>query len=259
MKNIVCDTNIWYDLSSGRVQQPDKEKYHLIATHINIDELAITPNLLIDYKLVQNTIISIFKNYQLAKYPNAIEYLIQLNKVEYDNSLFLSNYNEILTFTENIANDCIDPSKIHELEKYIVKRKEDLSQVANYLNIKKNKMNRSLKTIIRKNFISKEKYWKKNTIKETQKCIMDYVFYASSKKYTLGNDFDWSRVELFLHTVDYFIKDIVMTGRNINANDFYDFSNLVYVSPNDLYWTNEKYWIRVITDAGMSKYLYGHK
>lgn len=42
----------------------------------------------------------------------------------------------------------------------------------------------------------------------------------------------------------------------IQANDWYDFAILTYVQPGDKYWTREKRWLKLITEAGCSEYLY---
>lgn len=51
--------------------------------------------------------------------------------------------------------------------------------------------------------------------------------------------------------------ELCVSKMKIQANDLYDLSNLVYVSPGDKYWTKEKRWQRIIQDTvlGQGKYL----
>ena len=56
---IICDTNIWYDLGDGSLTFNDNNEHDLIATYINIFEVTNSNNIIDDYKKVRNAVIAI--------------------------------------------------------------------------------------------------------------------------------------------------------------------------------------------------------
>ncbi len=57
-------------------------------------------------------------------------------------------------------------------------------------------------------------------------------------------------------TLDVYFKTIETTKMKMQSNDWYDFSIMAYVQPGDKYWTHDKWWVRLIHEAGCEGYLY---
>lgn len=54
---------------------------------------------------------------------------------------------------------------------------------------------------------------------------------------------------------EFFIQ-IDTSTRKVKPNDWNDLINLIYVGPDDLYWTKEKRWNIIFKDAKMERYLF---
>jgi hypothetical protein len=65
-----------------------------------------------------------------------------------------------------------------------------------------------------------------------------------------------SQFELYNHVNNRFIEAIIAEKYIVQENDFEDLDNLLYVQPNDLYWTKEKRWKILIKGSNMGKYLF---
>ena len=77
-------------------------------------------------------------------------------------------------------------------------------------------------------------------------------------KPVVGVSLDWNRIELFLKTFDEWIRQLsIQPSLKIKPNDWNDLSNLVYVQPDSLYWTEDhKKTTEFIKDCGCGHYLY---
>jgi hypothetical protein len=98
---------------------------------------------------------------------------------------------------------------------------------------------------------------KYDTIETTKKFIKKvFVETPTNNQFTLSDDFDWSKIELFLYTLDSYFKELeVITTMKIYDNDWIDIFNMLYVTPNDKYFTKDGPWIKMIKSANMGKYL----
>ena len=67
---------------------------------------------------------------------------------------------------------------------------------------------------------------------------------------------DLGCIELLVKTMDYFFKELELSQQKMKPNDLADLSMLAYVQPGDQFWTNEKQWVRMITNAGCGDYLF---
>ena len=117
------------------------------------------------------------------------------------------------------------------------------------------KIREDVKKGIKKGEVSKSAYWSHDHSDFAKYVLSDLVQNMSIPKYSIPNDFDWDKIELFIKVFERFLKEIIMTKKVVKANDWYDVFNLIYVRKGDKYWTNEKYWLRLIDDSGMSRYL----
>lgn len=56
MTRIICDTMIWYNLSNGKLKNPDPNRYTLVCTYLSLMELAFSPNNFKKLNEVQDTV-----------------------------------------------------------------------------------------------------------------------------------------------------------------------------------------------------------
>lgn len=63
------------------------------------------------------------------------------------------------------------------------------------------------------------------------------------------------QIELFLTTFLQFSRNSEIAKWIVQPNDAYDLYNLIYVRPGDKYFTMEKRWKNLITEAGLCNYL----
>ncbi|MBK8654712.1 MAG: hypothetical protein IPN20_12580 [Haliscomenobacter sp.] len=68
------------------------------------------------------------------------------------------------------------------------------------------------------------------------------------ERISLSENFPWVKIELFLHVLAGYLRELVFTQRKVATNDLYDLFNIVYVKPGELYWTEEKFWKNLINN-----------
>lgn len=69
---------------------------------------------------------------------------------------------------------------------------------------------------------------------------------------------NWENFDLIINVFALFFRDLnIVTNQKIRDNDWLDILNMIYVGPNDLYWTEERKWKRYMnSNKKISKYLY---
>ncbi len=255
---IVCDTNIWYGIGNGSISLNDYAFESIYATYVNVDELARTPNILFDLESVRNAIRSAMR---VAKYRTIMDnpwiYLLKMDNPEF--KVELEHDKAILELTTEFANDkIINKEHIKEFEEnWIRPRQKELADIADvynqlFDNIKEDIGNR------KKEFRELEVIpFIKDFIRNR---IGDWTEHHLGDRATLSNGFDWNQIELYVHTWALWYVELSVSNTRFQPNDAYDLSNLVYIQPNDKYWTKEKRWQRIIQDiAKLGNYLIEYK
>ncbi len=243
----ICDTNIWYDINS--FSETERKSNDLILTPLATKELANSPNLLIRIKDVKLACVNIFKygNDLILKTP--LEYLLSLDKQEYDNQTpyinFSKEFDVICRLSEGaeVSEDKKEALRVH------------IGIVRTMLQTGTSNLQEML-TEVRKNIVNKKKHQEIDTIEVTKEVINKvFIETPTEGKYTLSDSFNWSQIELFFYSLDaYFKKLEVITTMKINNNDWIDLFNLIYVSPSDKYFTKDRGVIAIIKAAKMEKY-----
>lgn len=245
---IICDTNIWYDLE----EKPDsvKNKGNLTVTPLVIKEIANSPKLINKFETVRKACDNIFKygNEIIIKTP--LEYLLYLDNQEYTEEtpyLNLSNEFEVMCRLKNGAQ--ISKGKEDALKEHIENIRSQLSTGTS--NVQETLLN------VRKNIIDRKKPSKENTIELTKEVVMKvFIETPTNGKYKLSDNFDWSKIELFVFTLDAYFKRLEANSTmKIKNNDWIDLFNLLYVTPDDKYLTDDKSIKESIKVANMEKYL----
>lgn len=245
MQELICDTNIWYNLAQNPPAADFLNKYKLIATFSSIEELARTPKLLTKMGLVRGAIQAIFKysKYQIFEFP--FVYLRCVSDVSFEYNV-LDYHKEVLNFTSQIAKGAeITDEKI--IRQHIETRRNDLKIVASMFNEEAQKIKARIRNTTRHRAISSSEM--------NRQLISKSVAYQTDGT-GLGSEFDWNQIELFEKVLAMFFKELEVGAIVAKPNDFFDVFQLIYVNPSRLYWTQDKKkTYEYIKRAGMERYL----
>ena len=261
MNNIICDTNIWYDIANGKIKPEQIRNIRLIGTAINIIEIASAENLTKDIYLVQKTIKALQNFHHVIVSTNPLDHIISifnssfisnddsiLNLLnEFDSFQEIDDFNDLSADTWNKVKEKI--SKIDSNEQYITKVVNDVLDKSQEF-IKRNHLKKShmLKT-----FTDSWKPFFILLISNYAKSKYNYEFIINE------NDIRWNRLEFFLSVWDEYFKHLdIQPGRRFHDNDWHDLFNLIYVQPEYKYWTCEKRsWAKIIREhERLKSYLY---
>jgi len=259
MKKIICDTNIWYRFGAGNLNKKQLENHYLLATYVNLIELAQTPNMTKDPILYRKTLKAIKENYDAVIKSNPYEHIIKLFFPDFN-----PDYSTANKLTSGIeAYISIEPESIPV--NVIDKANKEIGEVKDFRKSLSDPINNGLHEI-RKHIKAnggKKARKKRSTIKSWKKFISDTVYFYSKenleKDYTIDLEHkSWDLLELLLLTFeDYFLELEISGNRKFDANDWGDLLNLAYVQPNKLYWTFEKKWNDLFhRNKFLEKYIY---
>jgi hypothetical protein len=250
MKNIITDTNIWYNIEPNEFQNIKENNYNLIVPIIVLNELYTSPNIHLSQKTFDKVKIAIenilrFENeLEFIKY-NPFEFLIKKIMPQYETSNNVEFYiNEFRAFIQ---------LKFTDIKNNHPKR-TDISGLTDFIN------NQSItyKTLINKNNETKGKFKKFCTKDLTEQLILKY---ANDNLETVNNKLPKidklnTDNELLINVFDNLLREVSKTGKKIEDNDWVDIFNLAYVGKNDLYWTKEKSKQKLVIKSELQKYLY---
>lgn len=244
----ICDTNIWYDLHD----YPDSHKNSgdLVLTPLVTKEISNSPKLLNKFEIIQKACKNIFKYGNDIILETPLEYLLKLDNQVFIESIPYQNFsNEFEVISMISDGEKIIEDKKNALRQHIEKIRENLTNVTSDL--------QDILIQVRKNIDDRRNHRKQNTIESTKELIRKvFIETPTNYQYKLSVNFDWSKIELFLYTLDMYFKDLeVITTMKIEDNDWIDIFNMLYVSPKDKYFTKDGTWLRIIKSAKMEKYL----
>lgn len=254
---IFCDTNIWYGIGNGSINLNDYELPPLFATYVNIDELARTPNILCDLENVRNAIRAAMTNAK-RRTINDNPYVYMLKMENPDFNPVLQHDDAILEITTTFAKGNSIKDEFIETfnEDWIEPRQKELQEIADVYNQLFDNINTAIGA-------SKKEYRKLDAIPFIKDFIKDRIGDWTERlgeRKTLSDEFDWKQVDLYLNIWASWYVELSVSQMRFQPNDAYDISNLVYVGPEDKYWTKEKRWQNIINNiAGLGHYLVEYK
>ena len=242
---IIADTNIWYGFSQDKKLFEKFHKEPISPTFANIHELSKSENLIDKEDLSRSAIQMLFKFKENVIYEPPFIYLAQLKQeFKYD---IISESGHWLEFTSKFAKGhSIDPDKKEEFKQQILDLRKSLVEVSKLFNEEAES--------IRKRILDKKAHKKIDTYQITAEFI-NFCVIQSTKGNVNIDGFNLDNIELLVKTLDHFFKTLETSHMKVQANDWYDFAILTYVQPGDKYWTREKRWIKLITEAGCGHYL----
>jgi hypothetical protein len=261
MRPIICDTNIWYNIANNKINTNKLKQVRLIGTSVNIIEISSSPNIISDIDLIVRTVKAFKNNHDFILINNPMEHLITVFNQDYEPDAKVED--ELLKGFDILLN--IDIKKISQLRLNEAKRRlqkinEDKLKLVNLIN---NGLPEVREKIKRSE--GKKKHRKIDFTKTWKKFISDTVYLYSkeycSKEYIIDiEDNNWSKVELFISTLENYFKELDVTKIKFKPNDWADLFNLVYVQPEFNYWTNDDPWNRLFEkNELLLKYQYNYQ
>ena len=264
MKELICDTNIWYGLGNDTISKPDNVK--LIATWINIIEIGYShPK--IKPKLNEDECKSAAK--AILKFSDNI---IEMDTFCYATKRIAPgldiNVIPIRWVLEEIASVGLPNSETYfEYQKYYDLFLNSKSNYSESINKEKEKIRE--KEL--KNSISKKEFKDSDELQIQEHVCgllkdIDGFLKAKYNKY-IGfvdqTDFDQTceklknEFECFVYTRQMFMKKLNLTrSMKMQPNDYFDLQNLLYVDKDKLFWTKENRWKTALKEANVEKYLF---
>ncbi len=241
----ICDTNIWYDIASGKITKEQLAKVELYATYVNLFELAKTQNLVKDWVTVKKAVQALHDNSSGIYETNPIEFIIKKQFPEYRCKDI--SYQQILNGFEHLLRrdekEQIEKEVLDKMQKSIDEFADAAQKSADYLNTKLPEIRKKIKESIGK--------------KEHRK-IVSYpliyevinVFVQRQTEGTLSlniEKYPWNEIDLLVRVWDNYFKELEVSGnQKFQPNDWQDIFAMVYVSPDDKYFTSETKWIRLM-------------
>ncbi|MEP2771091.1 MAG: hypothetical protein ABJH05_03015 [Fulvivirga sp.] len=260
-KRIICDTMIWYNIGSNQYNRKIIDRLNLIATANTADELRMSGNILDKIGHVKLACQSFINDSEsIIKYSPA-EYMLILAGVTdhgftgFDNILSKINRVIELPISELAMNSRINRDKI---EKELMHYNSDLDKTVEFINSHKEYIRKHIKTSnggVRKYRATSNDTGIRNLLIQLTELEL------KSLNKTLSIDwakFPWGEIEFFLHIWYLHFLEIEVSHQKFKRNDWKDIMNMIYVRPNDLYWTEEKKWKRYIMCSPFKDQLFSY-
>lgn len=241
-QEILCDTNVWYGLSSGRLPLPQATLSHSRPTILELLQVKPRPsNPDLPHKICEMFIDQLDTGYHLSPIAHMADVLgIPIPEQHVTESLKM--YQGALGIIQAIGNGDVNPNDndYSELVKALQKPTQDLHQsFIRLANAHRTKDRR---------IAADDLLLTKGIVVACIRSKTDVVITA--------DELDWTKVELFVKTFNLWLKELEQTERMPKFNDYVDAFNLAYVQPGTLYWTEDTSWMSLIRSAGVQSYLY---
>lgn len=256
-KYLICDTNIWYGIADGSINPEILKDYSLVATGINIVEIAQTPMLVSNISLVKNCVKAIKENHKMLFHSNFYDHMISI----FDEGFKPNNEasEKVIEGMERLLQadiNQIPESNIINTQKGtqgILERKKSFTNEfnKNLYEEKKILQDKSTRDLYKKgdHTISNRRY--------VAALLIDYhnKFYEGDIKVS-EHDPNWSKLDFFMRTWDIYTRKLdLQKDMKLDKNDFADLFNLVYVQPGFKYTTLERKWVSIFKqDPILAKY-----
>lgn len=263
MENIICDTNIWYDIAENRIDQKEFRNVNLYGTAVNVSEIASTPNIIGNLSLVRGAICSLKRFHYLIISTNPFDHLISIFdssiKLNDESTIKLLNAFEIFQKINDFSDLSNDDWNV--VKEKISKNESNIQYITNIVN----KILHQTQNHIKSNHL--KKIYSFGDFNDSWKPFFALIISNYSKNYynkeilVKEDDPRWNRLDFFITTWSEYFKSLdIQNGRRFHDNDWHDLFNLVYVQPEFKFWTSEKRsWSKVIREnKKLNKYLFNN-
>jgi hypothetical protein len=253
--DVICDTNIWYNIGNGVIKPEDIEQYSLIATFYNFEELLTSHNLLKNFHNVRRAAKAIVTYSSKQILENGFLHLAKIidphfEDTRYNYNLGLRNWNEVRAIARQDESFTLSPESEKEYLMNIQSSDSNSNNVARLENRFVNDVKGHSKELKKKN----ERDYLRKRLQGIVFELNDQLKQFSYGKVQLQRQ-QIKLIELFVTTSLQFSRGLEIGGMVVKPNDIYDLYNMIYTKPGMKYFTFEKKWIRMITEGGLSDYL----
>src|SRR3972149_2191426 len=225
MENVICDTNIWYNIAENIIKKDDLINVNLIATYINITEIASTPNIKKHLELVKRTTRSIMDYHKIIFNASPLEHIANI----FDNS-FIPNVKAIENTLANL-NSFLNINVVTDIpEINLIDAVKEIDEIENEKISFASEINEGLKEIKAdiKNSGGKKIHKKKNFSDSWKNFISNFI--SKYMKYHYNNDFQisinnekWKKLEFFINSWEEYFKLLeIQSNRKFDKNDWND-------------------------------------
>ncbi|MDR6808841.1 hypothetical protein J2Y45_006053 [Dyadobacter sp. BE34] len=243
-KIVICDTNIWYAIAEGQINEKDFEDCHLIGTFVSAYEFHKTDAMVKKPEIWKDAIRAFHKYSDRFKMEDPDNYLRTMSGQKVNNNIEKSIFGALLTGPE-----VLDTADVIQLQADIYSTramlKKDETEFMNHLRSEQQKFEQFDK--LRESLAHKKNHGA--FFEESTKPILTFL-----SRY---ENIDWKNVDLWANT---FNQWMILLARDLHiklkVNDFNDIMNLIYVKPGTMYWTRDLVrTVPLIKAAGLGHYL----
>ncbi len=246
---IIADTHIWYYMGADPGLFDYVKDLSIVPCFVNIYELSKSENVVDKEVYSRSAIQKLFTFRDNVIYEPPLVFLNRLyNPFPFDPQMEIGYW---LKFTSKIAKGHVVVDKQKEFFKsFVQKQRAELQDSTKFFNLEAQR--------IAANIQNKKKHKAQDTIPLTIG-FLDFCVKEITKGSCSLFNHDLSKSELLIKTLDHFFKTIEISTMKIQVNDWLDWAILAYVQPGDMFWTNEKRWIRLIRECGCGHYLFDNR
>lgn len=240
---VVCDLNVWYDHDRSQRGAGVTQ----VGTWMNVFELAQTPNWFKKLEFTRAAAISLINESGELRMDNPWARVAALSKMSFVGANDYSAEDR-LEFLSLMANgSSLTEDGLVKLRARIDDRKQSLVGLAEGLG-KATRAIREVGGVLNVNSTRIQT--------DVLRSLLSIELNKWAGELVDPDDVNWADIELFMNALHEFVFGVDSIKSSPAGNDFGDLFNLLYVNPGERYWTNEKYWNRVIKRAGMGHYLF---
>lgn len=242
---IICDTNVWYDIASGKIPITKLDEVTLYATYVNLFELSKSKNLLKNWRLVKYAVKAIKMHAKGVIEIHPFDYMILQHDRTYkskndDHLEILSGFEALLKM-----DDCtqLDNDTLTNMSSSIQQFLTNAKAAADVINTELPKLRAAIKADG-----GKRKYRKLSAYAATQAVLSLFIQKYSKEQYKIIDlDYPWRNVEFMLKVWDRYFKELELSGnQKFRPNDWWDIMSMAYVKGDYFYSTDEDTWVKII-------------
>ncbi len=249
---VICDTNIWYKIGSGKIKKSDFKNASLVATWNNLFEIGNSENLYKSPIKVKQACSALIEFATAKIFTHPIDYVANIYTPSFDPDRSEGEYmyDEMIKVNSMIDDDI--QKQVQENTKVIKANVDNIRRgigdAVQIFNDEAQKINDNIRQTT-----GKLAHRKTNALPSAAQFISTLILTKTGLDITLNN---LSPISLFTETMSLFFKDLELGHRKMQVNDWIDLLNLIYVRDGDLYWTFEKKWLLYIKAAGFENLIF---
>lgn len=243
-QEILCDTNVWYDIVSGRLQAPPATLCH---ARTIMYELLQVKSTMTDSSRHQNICRAFIDHRRDGYHLQPIAHMADVLGFDMPKEMVLKSlfeYDQTIERIERIASGPLNTEETEELKMLVQILQEPTWHFYKFF------------AQIVVEFKKKGSHVDGEAHLQETKIIITNWMSAKVAAAISPEKLNWDQVELFLLVFDLWLKVLMLTDLKPKFNDLVDVFNLAYVQPGTLYWTSDKYWKKLIKSVGLQDYLY---